>query len=106
MSSVDLLVRAQPFIQRLQGKTLVIKYGGNAMTDPALQRAFAEDVVFLQLVGIRPVVVHGGGPQIEKGSRKSARRATSSRACGSPTLKRCRWFSGCWLAKCSRRSSG
>ena len=74
MSSVDLLVRAQPFIQRLQGKTLVIKYGGNAMADPALQRAFAEDVVFLQMLGIRPVVVHGGGPQIEKGLEKIGKK--------------------------------
>uniref|UniRef100_UPI0025D3181D acetylglutamate kinase n=1 Tax=Ottowia sp. TaxID=1898956 RepID=UPI0025D3181D len=47
------------------GKTMVIKYGGNAMTEPALQQAFAEDVVLLKLVGINPVVVHGGGPQIE-----------------------------------------
>lgn len=53
-----------PYIQRFQGKTLVIKYGGNAMVDPALEEGFARDVVLLKLVGINPVVVHGGGPQI------------------------------------------
>jgi acetylglutamate kinase len=54
-----------PYIRKFHGKTMVIKYGGNAMTDPALQAAFAADVVLLKLVGINPVVVHGGGPQIE-----------------------------------------
>ncbi|MFT4193402.1 acetylglutamate kinase [Ottowia sp.] len=60
-----ILAQALPYIRRFHGKTMVIKYGGNAMTDPALQKAFAEDVVLLKLVGINPVVVHGGGPQIE-----------------------------------------
>ena len=61
----DILAQALPYIRQFHGKTMVIKYGGNAMTDPALQQAFAEDVVLLKLVGINPVVVHGGGPQIE-----------------------------------------
>jgi len=61
----QILAQAMPFIRQYHGKTLVIKYGGNAMTDPALQQAFAEDVVLLKLVGMHPVVVHGGGPQIE-----------------------------------------
>ena len=61
----EILAQALPYIRRFHGKTLVIKYGGNAMTDPALQAAFAQDVVLLKLVGINPVVVHGGGPQIE-----------------------------------------
>ena len=74
MSSVDLLVRAQPFIQRLQGKTLVIKYGGNAMTDPALQADFAADVVLLKLVGMNPIVVHGGGPQIENALQRLGKK--------------------------------
>ena len=58
------LVEALPWIQRFAGTTMVIKYGGNAMVDDRMRRAFAEDVVFLHHVGIRPVVVHGGGPQI------------------------------------------
>jgi len=61
----QILARALPYIRKFHGKTMVIKYGGNAMTDPALQQAFAQDVVLLKLVGIKPVVVHGGGPQIE-----------------------------------------
>ena len=61
----EILAQALPYIRQFHGKTMVIKYGGNAMTDPALQQAFAEDVVLLKLVGMNPVVVHGGGPQIE-----------------------------------------
>ena len=60
-----ILAQALPYLQQYHGRTMVIKYGGNAMTEPALQRAFAHDIVLLQLLGIRPVVVHGGGPQIE-----------------------------------------
>jgi acetylglutamate kinase len=58
------LVEALPWLERFHGATVVIKYGGNAMTDRELQQSFAEDIVFLRYVGIRPVVVHGGGPQI------------------------------------------
>jgi acetylglutamate kinase len=58
------LVDALPWLRRFAGALVVVKYGGNAMTDPALQRAFAADMVFLRTVGLRPVVVHGGGPQI------------------------------------------
>ncbi|MBS1216060.1 MAG: acetylglutamate kinase [Proteobacteria bacterium] len=61
----QILAEALPYIRRFHGKTLVIKYGGNAMTDVALQKSFALDVVLLKLVGMNPVVVHGGGPQIE-----------------------------------------
>lgn len=59
------LAEALPFIKRFFDKTVVIKYGGNAMTDPHLKACFAQDVVLLKLVGLNPVVVHGGGPQIE-----------------------------------------
>ena len=58
------LTEALPYIQRYQGKCLVIKYGGNAMVDEALKRSFARDLVLMKLVGIHPIVVHGGGPQI------------------------------------------
>ena len=58
------LVEALPWLQRFHGATVVIKYGGNAMLDDELKRAFAQDMVFLRLAGLRPVVVHGGGPQI------------------------------------------
>lgn len=58
------LIEALPYIRRFQGKTMVIKYGGNAMVDDALKEGFARDVVLMKLVGINPVIVHGGGPQI------------------------------------------
>ena len=58
------LIEALPYIQRFKGKTIVVKYGGNAMTDERLKNSFARDIVLLKLVGINPVVVHGGGPQI------------------------------------------
>jgi acetylglutamate kinase len=58
------LAGALPWLKRYHGRTIVVKYGGNAMTDDTLKRAFAEDIVFLRLAGFRPVVVHGGGPQI------------------------------------------
>jgi len=58
------LVEALPWLQEFRGQTVVVKFGGNAMIDPGLTRAFAEDMAFLALAGIRPVVVHGGGPQI------------------------------------------
>ena len=58
------LIEALPWLAEFAGQTVVIKYGGNAMTDDTLKRAFAEDIVFLRRVGLKPVVVHGGGPQI------------------------------------------
>jgi acetylglutamate kinase len=58
------LVEALPWLERFSGRTVVVKFGGHAMADAALQRAFAEDVVFLRYAGLRPVVVHGGGPQV------------------------------------------
>ena len=69
-----ILAQALPYLQQYQGKTMVIKYGGNAMTEPALQRAFAHDIVLLQLLGIRPVVVHGGGPQIENALQRLGKK--------------------------------
>ncbi len=60
----EVLIEALPFIRRFQGKTVVIKYGGHAMQSDELRESFAQDVVLLDLVGINPVVVHGGGPQI------------------------------------------
>ena len=65
-SKAEALIEALPWIQRFAGTTMVIKYGGNAMVNDELRRAFAEDIVFLRHAGINPVVVHGGGPQINK----------------------------------------
>jgi len=62
----QILAEALPYIRRFHGKTIVVKYGGNAMTDEKLKHSFARDVVLLKLVGMDPVVVHGGGPQIDE----------------------------------------
>lgn len=65
MHTADVLTEALPYIQRFEGKVMVVKYGGNAMTDPILESSFAKDIVMLKTVGIHPVVVHGGGPQVD-----------------------------------------
>jgi len=72
----EILAQALPYIRRYHGKTMVIKYGGNAMTEPPLQKAFAEDVVLLKLVGINPIVVHGGGPQIDEALNRLGKKGT------------------------------
>ena len=72
----EILAQALPYIRKFHGKTIVVKYGGNAMTDPALQQDFAEDVVLLKLVGMNPVVVHGGGPQIEDALAKIGKKGS------------------------------
>ena len=66
MGKARILMEAMPYIRRFAGATVVIKYGGSAMVDPALQDSFAADVTLLSLVGLRPVIVHGGGPQISR----------------------------------------
>jgi acetylglutamate kinase len=65
-AKAGVLIEALPWLERFHGATIVIKYGGNAMTDEALKEGFAEDIVFLRYAGLRPVVVHGGGPQISE----------------------------------------
>lgn len=60
----DVLIEALPYIQRFKDKTIVVKFGGNAMVDEALKHSFARDIVLMKLVGLNPIVVHGGGPQI------------------------------------------
>ncbi|WP_182407348.1 acetylglutamate kinase [Psychrobacter sp. GP33] len=63
--TAEVLTTALPYIQRFSGKLIVVKYGGNAMTDPELESSFARDIVLLKTVGLHPVVVHGGGPQVD-----------------------------------------
>jgi len=64
LNIAHVLTEALPYIQRYQGKCIVVKYGGNAMTEEVLKQGFARDMVLMKLVGIHPIVVHGGGPQI------------------------------------------
>ncbi|MGH8820551.1 MAG: acetylglutamate kinase, partial [Rhodoferax sp.] len=90
----EILAQALPYIRKFHGKTLVIKYGGNAMTDPALQADFAEDVVLLKLVGMNPVVVHGGGPQIEAALNKLGKKGSfiqGMRVTDSDTMEVVEW---------------
>ncbi len=72
----EILAEALPFIRKFHGKTIVVKFGGNAMIDQSLQADFAEDVVLLKLVGLNPVVVHGGGPQIDDALAKIGKKGT------------------------------
>ncbi len=71
----DILSEALPYIRRFHGKTIVVKYGGNAMVDEKLQQSFAHDVVLLKLVGMNPVVVHGGGPQIDEALERIGKKS-------------------------------
>ncbi|MBI3067557.1 MAG: acetylglutamate kinase [Betaproteobacteria bacterium] len=73
-AKAKILGEALPYIQRFHGKTIVIKYGGNAMTDERLKHGFARDVVLLKLVGMNPVIVHGGGPQIDELLRRFGKK--------------------------------
>ena len=72
----QILTEALPYIRQFQGKTIVIKYGGNAMADQALKHSFARDVILMKLVGMNPVVVHGGGPQISEVLKKIGKEST------------------------------
>ncbi|KAG0163885.1 hypothetical protein DFQ28_009432 [Apophysomyces sp. BC1034] len=72
----EILAEALPYIRQYHGKTVVIKYGGNAMTQERLKEGFARDVVLLKLVGINPVIVHGGGPQIDQALKKIGKQGT------------------------------
>ncbi len=76
MRIADVLTEALPYIRRFTGRSVVIKYGGNAMVEPALKDGFARDIVLMKLVGIHPVVVHGGGPQIANLLRRIGKEST------------------------------
>jgi acetylglutamate kinase len=92
--AAEVLAAALPYLRQYQGRTMVIKYGGNAMTEPALQAAFAQDVVMLQLVGIRPVIVHGGGPQIEAALKRLGLQGAfiqGMRVTDAPTMQAVEW---------------
>ncbi|MCQ9615576.1 acetylglutamate kinase [Paenalcaligenes niemegkensis] len=93
----EVLSEALPYIRRFHGKTVVIKYGGNAMTEEALQRSFAHDVVLLKLVGLKPVVVHGGGPQINHALRRIGKEGTfiqGMRVTDAETMEVVEWVLG------------
>jgi acetylglutamate kinase len=91
------LSEALPYLRRFHGKTIVVKYGGNAMTDERLQHSFARDVVMLKLVGLNPVVVHGGGPQIDDALRRVGKQGTfiqGMRVTDAETMEVVEWVLG------------
>ncbi len=91
------LAEALPYIRRFHGKTIVVKYGGNAMTEERLQRGFAHDVVLLKLVGMNPIVVHGGGPQIDEALKrvgKSGKFIQGMRVTDEETMEVVEWVLG------------
>src|SRR6476620_6264356 len=97
----EVLLEALPYIQRFNGKTFVVKYGGKAMVDEELQSSFAEDIALLKYVGINPVVVHGGGPQIDKMLEKLALESRFVRVTRvTRSACRARTASCCSLARC------
>jgi acetylglutamate kinase len=81
LAKAETLIEALPYLKRYEGRTFVVKYGGHAMGDPALAQDFAEDIVLLKAVGINPVVVHGGGPQIGRMLKALGIDRSSSTAC-------------------------
>jgi hypothetical protein len=94
VAKAGVLAGALPWVKEFAGHTVVVKYGGNAMADDELRRAFAADVVFLRLAGVRVVVVHGGGPQVTSMLDRLASPRSSAVACGSPVRKP--WTSSAW----------
>jgi acetylglutamate kinase len=93
----SVLSEALPYLRRFHGKTIVVKYGGNAMTEERLQLSFAHDVVLLKLVGLNPVVVHGGGPQIDDALRRVGKTGTfvqGMRVTDAETMEVVEWVLG------------
>ena len=93
----QVLSESLPYIKEFHGKTIVVKYGGNAMTQEAQQRSFAHDVVLLKLIGLNPVVVHGGGPQIDEALRRIGKQGTfvqGMRVTDAETMEVVEWVLG------------
>lgn len=97
----QILAAALPWLKQLHDKIVVVKYGGNAMTDDTLKTAFADDMVFLRNCGIHPVVVHGGGPQISAMLKSSVSQVISRADSASPHPRCSTWPGWC----CSDRSA-
>ena len=76
VDKAKVLIEALPYMQRFIGRTIIIKYGGHAMTDRELRRSFATDVVLLKHIGVKPVIVHGGGPQIARTLERFGKKST------------------------------
>ncbi len=98
----EILAEALPYIRAYHGKTIVIKYGGNAMVEERLKESFARDVILLKLVGMNPVVVHGAARKLMKPSRRLVRLVPLFKVCVSPMKRLWKWWSGFSVAKYSK----
>ena len=95
----EVLTEALPYIQKFTGRTVVVKFGGNAMVDEKLKNSFARDIVLMKLVGMNPIVVHGGGPQIGDLLEKlniESNFIDGLRVTDSQTWMSLRWFLAAW----------
>lgn len=101
----EVLIEALPWLEEFYGKTIVIKYGGNAMVDDHLKECFAEDMVFLRQVGLHPVIVHGGGPQISHMLKALGIHLSSRAGCASRRPRRWTWCAWCSPARSPASSS-
>ncbi|MGO1766069.1 MAG: amino acid kinase family protein, partial [Advenella sp.] len=93
----DIISESLPYIRKFHGKTVVIKYGGNAMVEERLQRSFARDVVLLKLIGLNPVVIHGGGPQIDSALKRLGKQGNfiqGMRVTDADTMEVVEWVLG------------
>ena len=93
----EIISESMPYIRRFHGKTIVIKFGGNAMIDEQLQKSFAHDVALLKLIGLNPIVVHGGGPQIDKALKRLGKEGTflqGMRVTDADTMEVVEWVLG------------
>lgn len=93
----DIISESLPYIRKFHGKTVVIKYGGNAMIEESLQRSFAKDVVLLKLIGLNPVVIHGGGPQIDSALKRLGKQGNfiqGMRVTDADTMEVVEWVLG------------
>lgn len=93
----EIISESMPYIRRFHGKTIVIKFGGNAMIDEQLQKTFAHDVALLKLIGLNPIVVHGGGPQIDKALKRLGKEGTflqGMRVTDAETMEVVEWVLG------------
>lgn len=99
IAKAKVLIESLPYIREFNHKTVVIKYGGHAMVDEELKKNFALDVILLKYIGLNPVVVHGGGPQINEFLQKCRSPPTISRGCGSRTARLWMWWRWFWWAR-------
>lgn len=93
----NIIAESLPYIKRFHGKTVVVKYGGNAMTEERLQKSFAHDIVLLKLIGLNPIVVHGGGPQIDSALKRLGKEGTfiqGMRVTDADTMEVVEWVLG------------